>query len=202
MLTGHGHVGGSHQCVRACGVHGELVRVVFDIKLELDTFRLADPVTLHGFDLFRPIIQLIQVVQQFFCVIGNLDEPLGNFLLFDQCTGAPTSPIHHLFICQYGLVHRIPVNSRVLFVHQPLFIQLSEEPLFPAIVFRTAGGDFPLPIVAKTQLIQLLLHVSNVFIGPLCRGHVVLMAAFSAGKPNTSHPMGCRTFCHAYVDNG
>ena len=169
MLGSDRHVAHAHQGVRAGGVNGQAVFTVFQGEGQLGTGGLADPVALHGLDLFRPAFQVVHVVQQFFRVVGDADEPLGNLFLLYQRAGAPAAAVNHLFVGQHGLVNRVPVNGGHLLVHQALLVQAGEEPLFPAVIFRVTGGQFTAPVVPETQLFELVFHVIDVGAGPLCR---------------------------------
>ena len=62
MLGGNCQVGGAHQGVRTGGVYAER-GTVGQGEIEVDPFGATDPVTLHGADLLRPLIQLVQIVQ-------------------------------------------------------------------------------------------------------------------------------------------
>ena len=130
------------------------------------TFRAANPVALHGFHHFRPAIQLVQIVQQLFSVGGDFDKPLRNFFLFHRRVTTPAATVLHLFVGQYGLVIRAPVHGRSFFIHQAFVIQLGEKPLFPAVIFRGTGRQFTIPIVRKTQHLQLTFHVFDVLVSP------------------------------------
>ena len=56
----HGHIAHPHQGVRAGGVDAQR-RFALNGEFHFHAFRAADPVALHGLDLFRPAIQLVQV---------------------------------------------------------------------------------------------------------------------------------------------
>lgn len=118
VLGGHGHVSHAHERVRAGGVDVQRVLAAFEGEGQLGTHGFANPVTLHGLDLLRPVLQLVQIIQQFFGVVGNADKPLGNLFLLDQRAGAPAATINHLFIGQHRLVDWVPVDGGHLLVHQ------------------------------------------------------------------------------------
>ena len=145
-----------------------------EVKGHGDTTALANPVALHGLDLFRPLIQFIEIFQQLFGIVGDTDKPLGNFLALHRGAGAPAAAVDHLFIGQYGLIYRVPVDGGHLFIHQPLFIEFGKEPLFPLIVVRLAGGQLSRPVDAKAEGFQLGLHVGDIFMGPFCGSGFVL----------------------------
>ena len=176
VVGGHRHIADAHQGVRAGGVDPQqfIAPRPLDGEVQLHPFGTADPVFLHRLDLFRPAVQLVQVVEQFVRVGGDFHEPLRDFLAFHQSAGAPAAPFDHLLVGEYGLIHRIPVHRRHLFIHQALFVELGEEPLLPAVVLRPAGGQFTVPVVAEPEPLQLAAHVVDVLVGPGGGGAFVL----------------------------
>ncbi|RML97279.1 hypothetical protein ALQ86_05728 [Pseudomonas amygdali pv. eriobotryae] len=146
VFGGNGDIGRAHQGVRAGGEDfqctGFADRRLIVRKLHFHAARPADPVALHGLDLFRPARQLVEAFQQLVGVGGNLEVVHRNFALFDQRAGTPATAVDDLLVGQYGLVDRVPVHSAVLAVDHAFFEQASEQPLFPAVVIRLAGGNF------------------------------------------------------------
>ena len=177
MFGGHGDIGRAHQGVGAGGVDLELAidtdagLVVVEHYICAEAF--ADPVALHGLDLFRPAIQFVQATQQFIRVGGDLEVVHRDFALLDQRAGTPAAAIDHLLVGQYSLVHRVPVDATILAVDHTFLEQAGEQPLLPAVVIRLAGGDFARPVHSQTQRLQLALHVLDVFVGPLGRRDLV-----------------------------
>ncbi len=174
---GDADVGHTHQGVRTGGEDGQgflhLAGLGIEAEAQLDTARLADPVALHGLDLLRPL-DLVEVGQQLFGIIGDAQEPLRDFLALDQRAGTPATAVDDLLIGEHGLVRRVPVDDGTLLVDDTLLDQLGEEPLLPAIVFQVAGGEFTAPVVGEAQRLELIAHVGDVLVGPLARRDVVL----------------------------
>lgn len=56
------------------------------------------------------------------------------------------------------------LRFRVHYDHQGAVT--AKKPLFPFVVLWMTGGNFSIPIVPKTQLLQLITHVINILIGP------------------------------------
>ena len=120
-----------------------------------------------------PVVQIIQIVQQLISVSGDFNKPLRDlFTLYFSIT-APAAAIDNLFVRENGLVIRAPVNGRGLLVHQAFFVQLSEEFLFPAVVFRGTGCQLAAPVIAKAQHFELVFHVRDVVVRPRCRRRIV-----------------------------
>ena len=178
VFGGDGHVGGAHQRVRAGGEDlqgafmanaGLVVR-----ELHFHAARLADPVALHRLDLLGPARQLVEAFQQLVGVVGDAEVVHRDFALLDQRARTPATAVDDLLVGQHGLVGRVPVDGAVLAVDDAFFEQAGEQPLFPAVVVRLAGGDFTGPIDGQAQALELGLHVVDVLVGPLGRGDVVL----------------------------
>ena len=178
VFGGHGDVGRAHQGIGSSRIDLELAfdADAGDVVVEHDvgTEALADPVALHGLDLLGPAIQFIQAAQQLFGIGGDLEVVHRDFALLDQRARTPATAVDDLLVGQYGLVHRVPVDGTVLAVDHALFEQAGEQPLFPAVVVRFAGGDFARPVDGQTQRFELGLHVGDVLVGPLGRRHLVL----------------------------
>ena len=150
MLRRQHHIGNAERGIRPGGEDGEGIPR-FGLELDLHAFAAANPVLLHGFDLFRPTGQLRQIIQQALGIVGDLKEPLFQVLLFHQAFAAFAMPLDNLLVCQNGGAGRAPVHRRLLFIGQAVFEQLNEYPLGPFIVLRGAGGNFPVPVIADAQ---------------------------------------------------
>ena len=175
MFRRHGDKGHAHDGVGAGGVDPQLF--LFAVQLmresEAHAVALADPVGLHGLHLLRPAGQRVQVLQQFVGILGDAEEIHRDLALFDQRAGAPAASVDDLLVGQHGVVHRVPVHRRGLLVDDAFFEQAREQPLFPAVIVRLAGGHFARPVHAQPQRLQLLLHVLDVGVGPCGGRHVV-----------------------------
>ncbi len=178
MLGGDGHVGRTHQRIGAGGedLHHTFAADAGDVvgEADLHAARLADPVALHGLDLLGPAVQLVQTLQQLIRVGGDLEVVHRDFALLDQRARTPATAVDDLLVGQHGLVDRVPVHRAVLAVDHALLEQTGEQPLFPAVVVRLAGGDFARPVDGQAQAFQLGLHVGDVLVSPFGRRHLVL----------------------------
>ena len=166
MTRRNGDIGCADKGIRAGGVDGDFLFAVSNVERDFDAFRTANPVTLHGFDLLRPLFQRIQVVQQLFRIIGDFDKPLRDLFALNFGVAAPAAAIDHLLVRQHRLIVRAPVDGRGLFIDQTFLIQFSEEPLFPAIILWLAGRQFTTPVIAKAQQFKLVFHVGDVVVCP------------------------------------
>ncbi|MCY1217936.1 hypothetical protein D9M72_298670 [compost metagenome] len=178
VLGGDGDVGGAQQGVRTGGE--DLQRTFLAdaglVKGEADFHAagFADPVALHGLDLFGPAVQVVEAAQEFIRVGGDLEVVHRDLALLHQRAGAPAATVDDLLVGEDGLVRRVPVDGAVLAVDHALLEQPGEQPLLPAVVVGLAGGDFTGPVDGQAQAFQLGLHVVDVFVGPLGRRDVVL----------------------------
>src|SRR5439155_9768295 len=158
---------------------------------QLRAFTAADPVALHGANFFRPALQFVQITQQLLRILCDSQEPLLEFALLDNSVFVtPATAGNYLLICQYGGALRTPVHLALLTVGKSALVKLQKEPLIPPVVFRQASCNFARPVVGETQALHLRLHFRNVAKGPLAWRVWFEIAAFSAGNPNESQPMG------------
>ena len=118
------------------------------IKCPVDqhALRAADPVRLHEAHFFRPLVEAAKRRQEFLGIVGDLEEPLGEFALLDERVRAPAAAIDHLFVGEHRMVDRIPVDFRGFPVGEPLRQQIDKQFLLVAIVFRRAGREFAGPV--------------------------------------------------------
>ena len=183
MLRCHGAKGDAHDRVRPRGehIHAPLADQgaagIFNGVREgkAHAFALADPVFLHQLDALGPAGQAgLHMVEQLLRVVGDLQVIARNFALFHQRAGAPAAPVDHLLIGQHGLVHRVPVHDLRLAVGHANIEHLQKQPLVPLVVARVAGGYFAAPVDGQAHGLHLLLHVGDVFVGPLGRWHPIL----------------------------
>ena len=92
------------------------------------TFTAADPVTLDFFQRICPI-NLIQTLQQSFCVRGDTQDPLSHQLAFHRETAAHRESVHNFIVGEHGAKFRTPVHPCIgkigqSIVHQNLLLFL------------------------------------------------------------------------------
>ena len=146
--TGREH---GHRCIGA-------LQLIDDFR----TFGTADPVALHGLDVFGPAGQRIEAFQQTVCVVRDLQIPLGQALLRDRRVAAFAAAFHDLFVRQNGLAGRTPVDRIFFLICQAVLVELDEDPLHPPVVVLFVRADLSVPVVGESQLSQLLLHFRDV----------------------------------------
>ena len=131
-------------------------------KVDLGALGATDPVGLHLLDALGPTGELLQVVEQFLGVLGDLEVPLLKVALLGLGAAAPALALGHLLVGQNGLAGGAPVDRVLLAVDQALFPQLLKDPLAPAVVVGTAGLDHAIQIVGETHALhrgERLVHV-------------------------------------------
>ena len=114
----------------------------FVFKGEAHAVALADPVGLHGLHLLRPAGERIQAFEQLIGVLRDAEEIHRDVALLHHRAGAPAASVDHLLVGQHRVVYRVPVHHGGLLVDDTLLEQAREQPLFPAVIVRLAGGDF------------------------------------------------------------
>ena len=157
---------------------GENADIRTGATLELEShqraFTAANPVTLHEAHFFRPVLELVQIAEQFLGVFSDSQEPLLEFALLDKRIFVPpATAVDDLLIGQHGRALRTPVDLALLAIGQSALVELEEEPLVPAVVLRQTGRDLTRPVVGEPKALHLRLHIVDIVQGPLARRHVV-----------------------------
>ncbi len=132
--------------------------------------------------------------QQILGIVGDLEEPLRQLALLDERARAPAAAVDHLLIGEHGVIDRVPIHLRLLAVDEARAQEVQEQLLLVAVIFRIAGRDLARPVERQADRLQLRAHRGDVVVGPVARdGALLCIAAFSAGRPKASQPIGCST---------
>ena len=94
----------------------------------------------------------------------------------------PAGAVDHLFTGEHGLAVVAPVDRGLLAVDEPALEHLQKEQLFPAVVVRAAGGQFPVPVVAQPHGLELGAHVGDIVPGPGGRVNAALHGGVLGGQ--------------------
>ena len=78
-----------------------------------------------------------------------------------------------MFVGQNRLINRVPIDDLCFAIGHALFEHLQKQPLVPLVVAGVTGGYFAAPVDGQAHGLHLLLHVSDVFVGPLGGRHTV-----------------------------
>ncbi len=182
ILRRKNHIGNSKQCIRTCCEDGYCLIVSFNLKANFCAFTSSNPVFLHQLRLLWPI-EIIQIIDQFLCVLGRLPKPLiESFLCHFRSTSLTTS-IFHLFVRQDCLIFGAPVHIRFLLICKIVLVHLQEQPLCPTVIFRCAGIYHLAPVVHRTNATELLDHRFNVRSNRLCRRNACFNRIVFCRKP-------------------
>src|SRR5207342_3493476 len=107
-------------------------------------------------------VEPVERGQELFGKRRDLEEPLGQLALLDQRARAPAAPVDDLLVGEHGLVDRIPVDRALSAVNEPGRIEVEEQCLLVAIVFRIASGELSAPVERKAETFELPLHRGDV----------------------------------------
>ena len=171
MIRGHRHEAGAKERVRAGGVDLKLGlarrrRCRIDSEPNQKPLGAPNPVLLHQPNLFRPAIEGVERVEQVLREIRDLEEPLGQLALLNQCARAPAAPVDDLLIGEHGLVHRIPVHLGFLAVDEASLQEIQEHGLLVLVIAGIAGRDLARPVQGKAHAFQLPAHGRDIGVGP------------------------------------
>ena len=84
----------------------------------------------------------IESLQQVFGKFCDLEEPLREVTLLDECARPPTPALDHLFIGEHRLVDRVPVDPRGLAIDKPGLQEIKKNSLLVFVVTGITGRDF------------------------------------------------------------
>lgn len=116
VLRRQHHISRSVDGIYPCGKYGQSLVSVLDLKIQLSApTDFPIQLQLHDFDFVRPALQLIQIVQEPFGVIGYLQIPLGKVFLSNRSLTPFAAAVNDLLVGQYGLAARTPVY-RIFFL--------------------------------------------------------------------------------------
>ena len=169
MLGSQDHEGNAKSRIRTGSVNRQLSIDAGNVKAEFQTFTAPDPVFLHRLNAFRPAVQKFQIIQKFFRIIGNFEEPLFQIFFDDLMVTAPAASVDNLLISQNSVAFTTPVDSRFFLDGQTALIKQLKEPLGPFIVIFLTGGNFAVPIIGQSQFLLLTGHVGDIFHRPFSR---------------------------------
>ncbi len=162
---------------------------LIDCKVDQSPFAPPDPIPLHGSDLLRPSLQLVESLQQLIRILRNPQKPLRQIPQLDnRVLMPPAAPTDHLLIRQHSLALRTPVHLALLPERQTLLKHLQKEPLVPPVIIRQTSSHLGRPVVAQPHQPHLLLHRDDIPKRPLPRRHPVLQRSILRRQPKRIPP--------------
>ena len=151
------------------------VRRRFRIEREANaqSFRAADPILLHQSHFFRPALEPVERGQQIVREGRDLEEPLRELALLHRRARAPAAAVDDLLVGQHGLIDRIPIDLRLLALHQARAQEVQKHLLLMFVVAGIAGRELAGPVERQPHRFELRAHGLDVGVGPLPRVHLV-----------------------------
>ena len=137
---------GAVEGVRPCGKHLDgPAFVVLDVKPQLCSGRLANPVALYLFDAVRPI-DAVQTLEQTVSIGRDAHHPLAHFFAHHRMSSALTQPPDDLIVGQYSAQSRTPIDLAVGEVGQAIGHQNGPLPfLIQSVPLLGREGPFKIP---------------------------------------------------------
>ena len=167
MLGCDGDEARAEQRVGPRGEHVDAVFAADQIEGQVQALTFADPVFLHQPDLLRPLVEGFEAFEQFIGKVCDLEEPLVQFLLFNQRAGPPAASVDHLFIGEHGHVDRVPIDRRFLAIDEAGLVHVEEQRLLLPIIFGLAGGQLTRPVNGEAKALELLFHRLDIGARPI-----------------------------------
>ncbi|OQB56444.1 MAG: hypothetical protein BWX98_01829 [Candidatus Aminicenantes bacterium ADurb.Bin147] len=137
------------------------------VEIQIGALASADPIFLHGQDVFGPLAQLGVTGEELVGVGGDFEEPLFHLFLLDGRGAAPANTAGRLLVGQDGPAGRAPIDPAFPAIGQAALNHLEEDPLVPGVVFGQTRVDFPRPVVGEPHPLELGLHVGDIIQRPL-----------------------------------
>ena len=163
-------------------------------EVDLGALGPADPVGLHDPDRLGPFEA--GEVEQLVGVLRRPQIPLVQLALLDARAAAPAVAVGALdLLARQRPVVGAPVDRRVGPVGQPGLQEPQEDPLVPAVVLGVAGDDLARSSRTSAPIERSWRRMLSMFFNVHACGWILfLIAAFSAGRPKASKPIGMKTF--------
>ena len=163
MLWSQNSIGRTKKGVRTSRKDGEVLVCVLNLEGYIGTGWLANPVALHILDRLRPV-QLLQVIEQTFCIGCDFQHPLAHRLADNWIAPALRCAVWQNFLISDSRSQLFnPVYWHFSFISQALFVKLGENPLGPLVVVWISGIDFPIPVIGEAKSVDLTLKVGDIF---------------------------------------
>ena len=141
-------------------------RAADHLEAEFQALRLADPVFLHQPHLVGPFVEALQPFEQLVGEVGDLEEPLRQFLLLDERARAPAATVDHLLVREHGHVDGVPVDVAFLARDEAVRKQVEEQRLFLPVIVGFAGRELAAPVDRETEALELRTHRRDIVARP------------------------------------
>ena len=178
-------VGGAHERVGACGEdrepEGRAAGGAVDLEDDVGSDGSSDPVALHFLDALGPV-QVVEVVEEAFRVVGDPEHPLAHRSALDGIAGFHVAAVFDLLVGEDGGEGGAPVDGDVGEVGEALLVEFEEDPLGPAVVGEIGGADLSIPVVAESEAFDLPAEVVDVAPGDLGRVDILAHGGAFGGQ--------------------
>ena len=183
------------QRVRPRREDGDVGVELLDAEDDLGALAPADPVALDRLRALGPVAARRQVeAEQLVGVGGDLEEPLLEVAQLDQRAAALAVAVDHVLVRDHGLVVRAPVHRRRLAVGEPALEEASGTATASTGRTRARARRPRDPSRSPSRAASSALRISTMLRSTISRGWPPsLIAAFSAGRPKESQPIGRST---------
>ena len=162
MLWSNYHICCTKESITACCIDCKLFSIMtVDFKINFSTEWLTDPVALHSLYAVRPV-KGIKVFKKAFCIFSDFQNPLADCLVCNNCTTAFAFSFLNFFVGKTCKTAWTPVDWSFCFVCKSLFIELEENPLSPLVVIWFTCRNAAVPVVGKTEGLDLACEVFDV----------------------------------------
>ena len=109
-------------------------------------------------------------------------------------SGSPAAAVDHLLVGQHGVLDRVPIDPRLLAVGEPGREEVEKHLLLVPVIFRMAGRRSRATSHRRSPCAAAAPASSRCCRRSRSAGWIFsAIAAFSAGSPKASHPIGCST---------
>ena len=193
IFGGEHNIGHAESRVGAGGEHAEFLIATLDGKLDFAAVGFAYPVLLHELGLFGPV-QLVQPLQKLLGVIRYLEKPLGEVLAHHRRPATLALALHDLLVGKHGVAGGAPVHGRFLAVGKPFLVHLQEQPLRPLVVLGRAGVKLVVPVVHRTDFLELPFHGGDVLHGAVLGVYARLYRVVFGGQTERVEAHGLEHF--------
>src|SRR5882762_3818122 len=173
--------------VRSRSENANLLLYILNLKIDLRPLASANPVTLEQFDSRWPI-QFVESLEQSLRKSSDTQHPLPHWSSHNRKAANLALAIYNFFVGQDCAEFGTPVDRDISDVSEanavqvrsaiggnrlgpirirvePGVVNLQEDPLRPFVISQVCRVDLPLPIVGKTDPLQLALELRHVFTG-------------------------------------
>ena len=168
MFGGDGDEGHAEKGVGPGGEDRKAHLGVFHQKVDLGALAFADPVFLLADHRFRPLPpEFLKVLEEAFGIGGDFEKPLLQFPSLHRGFAPFAGAVfQHLLVGQHRFAGGAIVHKIRFAIGQTPVIEIEEKPLRPAVIFRVAGGDLPIPVIGKAHQFEVVFEGGDVVVSP------------------------------------